>query len=120
MINNKYDLMFTYKILHQLQGDYDNHPYVQSLKRDIRNYYRRNEIDENVKIIKDNGNDAFVELRLLTGVESAEMADTVFKKLYYIDLKDGIGCTGKPFTAWYKIIQRNGKYYAYHAVNFDV
>lgn len=103
--------------------------YIKNVKKDIRSYVSKNRNIQSVgnsfieqRIVKDYGLDGFIELVgfpiICLDYESAE---EFFKEWLYIEpYRSAYDCTGKPFTSWYKIFERNGQFYAYHSVSFDV
>ena len=92
---------------------------IKELKRDIRKFYKR-PIVEGV-IVRDYGIDGGIMLIPLPEHLTAENVDDYFMDRCYIHPTHSMyDCTGKPFTSWYKIIKRRGRYYAYHCVLFDV
>ena len=66
--------------------------------------------------------DGYVEkITLPEEVETEEeakefMENCIWIEPYYTDYD----CTGRPFSNWYKVFCRNGKWMAYHSVSFDV
>ena len=90
-------------------------------KQDIRNYYKRQ--DENsLCIVKDYGIDGYIELfqfpeNVKTIEDAKEWFDENERKSFNYTAYD---CTGQAFTGWEKIFVRNGKFYCYHRVCYDV
>ena len=74
------------------------------------------------RIVKDNGIDGFVELVTLPdGIDNVEYAEKFFRQYVYMEPVNSMyDCTGKAFTCWYKLFNRNGRYLAYHSVCMDV
>ena len=94
---------------------------IVELKRNLRRYAHR-EIDFDRRIVKDYGIDGFISLERLPDdfkdLEEAEQFFREFKVRHY--RPSPYDCTGQWFTSWFKVFQRNGGYYAYHAVSVDV
>lgn len=102
---------------------------IKELKRALRAFSHRDnntavvgmgfEVDR--RIIHRDGIDGYIELVEIPEVfDTKESANEFFKEfielLYYPSAYD---CTGQAFTNWYKLFQRNGRYYVYHSVCFD-
>ena len=107
--------------------------YLEQLKRDIRKYTHKkpNEYDNGYFKFEarhvrsyDFYGDGYVELISFPndcGCESIEDAKEFFDEWFYIEpYYTYYDCTGKPFTSWYHVFKRNGRYYAYHSVSYDV
>ena len=99
---------------------------VKEIKREIRNYYKR-EGERKERLIKDYGIDGSIVLVELPSeinsikIDSFELAEEYFKAYEYRRCRLSMyDCTGDSYTVWYKIIKRNNKFYAYHYIGFDV
>ena len=92
---------------------------ILELKKEIRIY---NHASISRRVIKDEGIDGYIELiELPEFISSIEKANGFFEDSIYIPSPSGLyDCTGCPFTRWYKVIRRRGKYYNYHEVGYDV
>lgn len=115
-IKNDHDLRLAYSIVR----DFDSSITVD-YKRNIRDYHKRNaETDRH--IVKDYGIDGYVVLiELPEWIESHHEAREYFKEHEYIEpYYTYYDCTGRPFTSWYKVFERRGRWMAYHSVGFDV
>lgn len=66
--------------------------------------------------------DSYIELvKLPEEIDTAESASEFFYDFIFIDSPHSMfDCTGKPFTAWYKVFNRHGRFFAYHCVGLDV
>ena len=54
-------------------------------------------------------------------ITDEETAREWFEYNEYMHIRPSMyDCTGQLFTSWYKIIERNGRFYAYHCVSLDV
>ena len=110
---------------------------IIELKRNLRQYANRNTtlFDAGMgfmcerRIVKDYGIDGYVELvsipevfdTLADDAEGNPGADTFFKEFLEIHARPSMyDCTGQAFTSWYKLFRRNGQFWAYHSVGFDV
>lgn len=102
---------------------------VAELKRDVRKWtHKPSNVDTffdgdvERRIVKDDGIDGFVELVTLPdGIDNVPYANKFFHEHVYIESRPSIyDCTGRAFTSWYKLFNRNGRFCAYHRVSFDV
>lgn len=135
MIRDSEDLRFKYATLLWLKKikdkyyslDIDSYnDSVKEIKREIRNYYKR-EGERKERLIKDYGIDGSIVLVELPSeinsikIDSFELAEEYFKAYEYRRCRLSMyDCTGDSYTVWYKIIKRNNKFYAYHYIGFDV
>ena len=94
--------------------------YLTSVKRDIREYNKRMETEE--RLVKDYGLDGFIVLvPLPMEIRSGEKAIKYFEENMRLDCGNSqYDCTGRPFTGWYKVCQRQGRFFVYHRVCFDL
>lgn len=104
--------------------------YRQRLKRELRWWAHRDTGVMDVgmgfmvesRIVKDYGVDGFIALLALPKVlDTEEEAQEFFDEFIRIDYRPSMyDCTGQAFTGWYKLFRRDGRFYAYHRVSFDV
>ena len=99
---------------------------VAQIKHSVRQWTHKpgNIFDGNIqrRIVKDDGIDGFVELVTLPDcIDNVEYAEKFFHQYVYMEPVNSMyDCTGKAFTCWYKLFNRNGRYLAYHSVGMDV
>lgn len=102
---------------------------IAETKRKLRSYaHRGNAVDVGLgftverRIVCDRGMDGYVELVSIPDVfDTEEDADEFFRDFLEIRCTPSMyDCTGQAFTSWYKLFQRNGQFWAYHSVCFDV
>ena len=116
MIRDKDDLKLAYVILRMCP----NSDRLPDLKRDIREYLKRDDNPDRY-MVKGDWDFYILLITLPEFIESAEEANEWFMAEEYIEpYYTYYDCTGRPFTCWYKIFQRNGRWMAYHRVNADV
>lgn len=93
------------------------------MKRAARKFLReeREKHEDLPHLVKDDGMNGYVVLLPLPeNITDAETADEWFRDWEYIEYRyTPYDCTGQLFTRWYKIINRNGRFYAYHSVGCD-
>lgn len=104
--------------------------HIAELKRELRAYaHRDNAVDVGMgfmverRIIRDEGIDGYVELVSIPKVfDTIEDADKFFKDFLENQYHPPhmYDCTGQAFTSWYKLFKRNGQFWGYHSVSFDV
>lgn len=126
-ITSKSDLKFEYSILKWFEENLDKvddkekaSKEIIKLKKAIRDY--TNKPLSTDRVIKDNGFDGAIILQQLpdrlTSIDSAIEYFEEVEKYYY--RPSPYDCTGQMFTTWYKVFKRNGKFYAYHSIAWDV
>ena len=109
---------------------------INSIKRELRAFANRDTaVDVGMgfmcerRIVKDYGIDGFVELVSIPEVfdtldddaDGNPGAETFFKEFLEIHARPSMyDCTGQAFTSWFKLFKRNGQFWAYHSVCFDV
>lgn len=128
-IMNDKDFRIGYFILHDVTermaeaggNTHTRRKRVVELKRNLRRYAHR-ETGYERRIVKDYGIDGFVTLeRLPDDFKDVEEARQFFERFMTYEYRpSAYDCTGQWFTSWFKVFQRNGGYYAYHAVSVDV
>ena len=127
-IRNNQDLRFAYEVLRLLSTNtykVDNPEKLAQCiidtKRAARLYTHR-EVDYDRRIIKDNGIDGYISLeRRPADIRDEEEANFFFEQfMSYKYRPSAYDCTGQAMTNWFKIFPRNGGFYAYHSVSFDV
>lgn len=103
--------------------------HIANLKRELRAYaHRSSAVDVGMgfmverRIVHDDGIDGYVELVSIPEVfDTMEDADEFFKDFLEIECRPSMyDCTGQAFTSWYKLFRRNGQFWVYHSVGFDV
>ena len=127
-IKNNQDLRFAYEMLRLLSDKtvkVDNPEKlaqcVVDTKRAVRQYTRR-EVDYDRRIIKDDGMGGYVALeRLPADIRDEDEANFFFEQFMSCKYRPSpYDCTGQAMTNWFKVFPRNGRFYAYHSVSFDV
>ena len=95
--------------------------HITETKRNLRRYAHR-EIDYNQRIIHDDGMDGYVAVvRLPDDIRDLDEAKRFFEEFMTFHYRpSAYDCTGQAMTNWFKAFPRNGGFYAYHSVSFDV
>lgn len=95
---------------------------IKDIKQKIREYDRPKEDSFNYRIVKTYGIDGYIELvELPAYVDNMEYAKEFTAEYIRIpSFSCAYDCTGRCFTNWTKVFERNGKFYCYHSVGFDV
>ena len=120
-IRNKQDLE-TALFLQKIFCERNDTEKLVELKRKIRKFYNSDKSPWYGRIIKGYGIDgyiAIVELPEWIEIES-EASEYFEENLFVVCTPSAYDCTGQAFTNWYKTVNRNGRWYAYHSVGFDV
>lgn len=91
-------------------------------KRKIRDIYKQENEKPERHIVHDNGIDGYIELlQLQEEITTRETADEWFQYNKYMEyVPSAFDCTGQRFTSWYKLVERNGRWWAYHCISVDV
>ena len=131
-IKNNQDLRVAYtylRILSQLDScdkTQVNDPeklaqHIIDTKRAARLYTHR-EVDYDRRIIKNYGMDGYISLeRLPADIRDEAEAKRFFERFMTHEYRpSAYDCTGQAMTNWFKVFPRNGGFYAYHSVSFDV
>ena len=92
-------------------------------KRSCREYMRkhRTAYEDEPRPVKIDGETYVSRIPLPRNLTSIESAEGWFLDHEYMECRPSMyDCTGQLFTVWYKIIERNGRFHAYHCVSMDV
>lgn len=91
-------------------------------KRKIRDIYKQENENPERHIVHDNGINGYIELfQLPEEITTRETADEWFQYNEYMEyVPSAFDCTGQRFTSWYKLVERNGRWWAYHCISVDV
>ena len=126
-IRNGGDLKATYEVLMDIQAlrplpgrEEAVQEHIRELKKDIRDYFRQQK-DDGRRIIRDDGIDGYIELVMFPEyLNTKDSAAAYFeeKEVFQCPNLPG-GCSGQPFTCWYRIVCKQGKMWAYHRVAYD-
>lgn len=94
---------------------------IAETKRAMRVYSHR-DVNHQRRIIKDDGMDGYICLeRLPDDIGDLEAATEFFDRFMTHEYRPSpYDCTGQAITNWFKVFPRNGGFYAYHSVSFDV
>lgn len=127
-VKNDQELRIAYEILGILADKTDrvDNPeklaqHIIETKRAMRRYTHR-EIGYERRIIKDDGMDGYLSLeRLPDDIRDLEEANRFFERFMTHHYRpSAYDCTGQAMTNWFKVFRRNGGFYAYHSVSFDL
>ncbi len=126
-VRNKKDLRIAYELLLMVDSleeveSKKLQEFKKNTKKEIRNFYKKQEEEQKRKLVHDNGIDGYTVLYPLPDfLETLEEATQYFEEEEYIHPTYSIyDCTGKPFTSGYKIFYRHGAFNVYHKISFDV
>lgn len=115
VINNLQDLRNAYVEL-MMFGDCGK--IGKNLKKSIRDYNKRT---SDRHVIKQDFDYSVWVIDLPEEITSKEAAEDYFKEHEYIErYYTYYDCTGRPFTSWYRVFERNGRWIAYHSIGIDV
>lgn len=93
---------------------------IIKVKRALREFTHKPLSEE--RIVKDDGIDGYIVLSPLPDrIKTPEGAHDYFMNTEYRECVPSMyDCTGQAFTSWFKIINRQGRFWAYHSICFDV
>jgi len=97
--------------------------HIAEMKRTVRKWYKDNKFsfDDSPRLVQSDWDSAITLIPLPTRIHDRETAKEWFEYNEYMDRPNSpYDCTGEMFTAWYKLIERNGRWYAYHSFHLDV
>lgn len=121
-ITNKQEYTVARQYLRHLQTyvhGIKNTEHFKQLKRAIRKY-ENNPIDEK-RVIDESFDAVTLVYPLPDFLDSFDEADEYFRTDEFIEAPCcAWDCTGKQFTAWYKIFKRAGRFWCYHRICVDV
>lgn len=124
LIRDKKDLEVAYELLAIIKASKRapeaKEKHLRDIKKDIREYTHR--APDTARVIHDGGYGSWIELmelpeELETKEEAAEYFEENCWRHYTPTYYD---CTGQIFTQWYKLVQRRGRWMAYHSLGMDV
>ena len=126
-VQNKNDLKTAYELLLMVDTLEDVEKeklqkFKKNVKQNIRKFYKMQEEKAKTKLVHDNGIDGYTVLYPLPDfLKTLEEAKQYFEEEEYIHPTYSMyDCTGKPFTSGYKVFNRNGSFYVYHSISYDV
>ena len=94
---------------------------ADEMKRQIRSY---NSLQYSSRIVCDDGIDGYVELiqvpYCFDSFSKEEVENWFDDNCTYGPIHSAYDCTGRPFTSWFKVFRRQGHWFVYHSVGFDV
>lgn len=115
------EMEFKYQFLAMLQGlkpTEQRNERIIELKREIRRETKR----VYPHIVHDDGMDGYIILEECPDwCKTVEDVDEWFMEYAWMECRPSqYDCTGQAFTSWYKPVKRQGKWFAYHSVCYDV
>lgn len=95
--------------------------YLIQLKRDLREWIKRNDGEPRNVIFFDGGGRIALEELPVNPEWCREDVEAWFTENRYIHgVNSQYDCTGCLFTAWFKVFRRRGRWYAYHCIGMDI
>ena len=100
---------------------YKDNDTIKGLKHSIRIYFKNQSRKLEKRVFDADYDGATFLIELPEEIETEEIAETWFEANEYCEcIPSQYDCTGQAFTAWYKLVKRNGRWWCYHRVCFDV
>ena len=119
-VKRNYNLLLLHK---ELWGKfhYKDNETVKGLKRSIRIYFKNQSRKPETRVFDADYDGATYLIELPAEIKTKEIADAWIEANEYCEcIPSQYDCTGQTFTAWYKLVKRNGRWWCYHRVCFDV
>ena len=117
-IKDREELKLWYQLLADLESlSPEKRPedFIIGIKKDIRSYINK----EEKKIIRQDF-DGYIVMVDLPGKTKKEAEKYFLNNMFIHLVPSAYDCTGRAFTAWYKIAERHGSFVAYHSIAYDV
>ena len=121
---NKYRMQFA--VIHDLEKEISiPKPIIAQLKNKLRYEMAQEEMRrfQNGHCVKDFGDGSAIVLLPIMGTHfdtSLDEAIRIFEDNYEMRCANSpYDCTGQMFTVWYKLVKRQGMWYAYHYIGCD-
>ena len=126
MVNSMNLARETIEIIRIFEADLDNakdpeklKKHIDDMKRDVRKYLNRPEEDR--RYICGEFDSAVMLITLPECIRDKDDAKEYFEEYEFMEIPNSpYDCTGKLFTNWYKVFERNGRWMAYHGICMDV
>ena len=95
--------------------------YLIHLKRDLREWIKRDDGEPRNVIFFDGGGRIALEELPVNPEWCREDVEAWFAENRYIHgVNSQYDCTGCLFTEWFKVFRRRGRWYAYHCIGMDI
>ncbi len=100
---------------------YKDEEEIKERKRSIRIYFKNQSRKLEKRVFDADYDGATFLIELPEEIKTEEIAEAWFDANEYCEcMPSQYDCTGQAFTAWYKLVKRNGRWWCYHRVCFDV
>lgn len=94
---------------------------IRNAKRSVRKFLREERETEPAHLVHNDFDSCIWLIPMPEFVKDAEAAEVWFQLHEYMPIvNSAYDCTGRHFTSWYKIVNRGGRFYAYHCESIDV
>lgn len=121
-VRNSSDARQAHWFIEHMKGLPGAEEIIKGLKKEIRGFFRRQDREKDRRIVKDYGIDGYIELiELPKDISTLENAKEYVEEYETIKaIPSAYDCTGQAFTSWTKTFERQGRFFAYRSVSFDV
>lgn len=123
-VRSKKDLEICYLILLDLQKDGYKHTkrVVKAVKKGIREYYRRQRLNEETIILgqDDSSYIMLFPLEINPDVSLGDAFDYAYEKYWEHSMPSMYDCTGQHFTEFMKVARRQGEWWVYNFIGIDI
>lgn len=99
---------------------YKDEEEIKERKRSIRIYFKNQSRKLKKRVFDADYDGATFLIELPEEIKTKEIAEAWFEANEYCEcMPSQYDCTGQEFTAWHKLVKRNGRWWCYHRVCFD-
>ena len=119
-VRRNYSLLLFWKIMLKYFPCKDNEK-IKELKRSIRIYFKNQELIPEIRVFDISYDGATYLILFPEEIKTKDEAEGWFDANFYRECRPSqYDCTGQSFTAWYKLVERNGRWWCYHRICYDV
>ena len=119
-VRRNYEMLLLYDEVWQ-KFQYKNEEEIKELKQSIRIYFKNQSRKLEERVFDADYDGATFLIELPEEIKTEEIAEAWFEGNEYCEcIPSQYDCTGQAFTAWHKLVKRNGRWWCYHRVCFDV
>ena len=123
-VRNNYEMLLILRDMWKrfpTKGKYDDYSDVKDLKQGIRIYFKNDARKPERRVFDSDWDAATFLIKLPAEIKTEEAAEGWFEINEYRECRPSqYDCTGQEFTAWHRLVKRNGRWWCYHRICMDV
>lgn len=123
-VKNNYEMLLLLRDMwkrFQIKGKYNDYEDVKDFKQGIRIYFKNQARELECRVFDADYDGATYLIELPEEIKTEEVAEGWFEANEYRECQPSqYDCTGQEFTAWHKLVKRNGRWWCYHRICLDV